>query len=53
MPDLDNLASLIRAGHPVIIIDTAEETRVVEMEHWAERMPIEAVMAENGWPAGT
>lgn len=30
MPDLDNLASLIRAGHPVIIIDTAEETRVVE-----------------------
>ena len=24
-----------------------------EMEHWAERMPIEAVMAENGWPAGT
>ena len=30
MPDLDNLASLIRAGHPVIAIDTAEEARVVE-----------------------
>jgi hypothetical protein len=30
MPDIDNLASLIRAGHPVIAIDTAEETRVVE-----------------------
>ena len=26
---------------------------MLEMEHWAERMPIEAVMAENGWPAGT
>ncbi len=30
MPDLDNLASLIRAGHPVIAVDTAEESRVVE-----------------------
>ncbi|MBI2399092.1 MAG: AAA family ATPase [Xanthomonadales bacterium] len=30
MPDLDNLASLIRAGHPVIAVDTAEEARVVE-----------------------
>jgi AAA+ superfamily predicted ATPase len=30
MPDLDNLASLIRAGHPIIAIDTAEEARVVE-----------------------
>jgi AAA+ superfamily predicted ATPase len=30
MSEIQNLASLIRAGHPIILIETAEEPRVVE-----------------------
>ena len=30
MPEIQDLASLIRAGHPIILIETAEEPRVVE-----------------------
>lgn len=30
MPDIKDLASLIRAGHPIIVIESAEEPRIVE-----------------------
>ena len=49
MPDGARPVAILCIGH----VEAFYPRPMLEMEQWAERMPIEAVMAENGWPAGT
>ena len=56
--ELAKLLAMPEGARPVAILCIGHVAEfyprpMLEMEHWAERMPIEAVMAENGWPAGT
>lgn len=52
---LGALLSMPADARPVAVlclghVDAFYPKPMLELEHWAERMPIEAVLSENGWP---
>lgn len=56
--ELARLLGMPAGARPVAIlcighVEAFYPRPMLEMEQWAERMPIDSVMAENGWPTGT
>lgn len=47
MPEGARPVAILCIGH----VEAFYPRPMLEMEHWAERMPIETVMSENRWPA--
>ena len=47
MPEGARPVAILCIGH----VEQFYPRPMLEMEHWAERMPIETVLAENAWPA--
>ena len=55
--ELARLLGMPAGARPVAIlcighVEAFYPRPMLEMEQWAERMPIDSVMAENGWPTG-
>lgn len=55
--ELAGLLGMPAGAHPVAIlcighVEAFYPRPMLEMEEWAERMPIDSVMAENAWPTG-
>ena len=55
--ELARLLAMPAGARPVAIlcighVEAFYPRPMLEMEEWAERMPIDSVMAENGWPTG-
>lgn len=48
MPDGARPVAILCIGH----VEAFYPRPMLEMEQWAERMPIDSVMAENSWPTG-
>ena len=48
MPDGARPVAVLCIGH----VEAFYPRPMLEMEQWAERMPIDSVMAENSWPTG-
>ena len=56
--ELSRLLAMPAGARPVAIlcighVEAFYPRPMLEMEAWAERMPIDSVMAENSWPTGT
>ena len=56
--ELARLLGMPAGARPVAIlcighVEAFYPRPMLEMEQWAERMPIDSVMAENSWPTGT
>ena len=49
MPDGARPVAILCIGH----VEAFYPRPMLELEQWAERMPIDSVMAENAWPGGT
>lgn len=55
--ELARLLAMPAGARPVAIlcighVEAFYPRPMLELEQWAERMPIDSVMAENGWPTG-
>lgn len=56
--ELARLLAMPAGARPVAIlcighVEAFYPRPMLELEQWAERMPIDSVMAENGWPGGS
>ena len=49
MPEGARPVAILCIGH----VEAFYPRPMLELEQWAERMPIDSVMAENAWPGGT
>lgn len=49
MPEGARPVAILCIGH----VEAFYPRPMLELEQWAERMPIDSVMAENGWPGGS